>query len=42
MDPVGTGMVASLVRPGGNVTGLPVQTTELPGKRIELLRQLIS
>jgi putative ABC transport system substrate-binding protein len=41
VDPVGTGMVASLARPGGNVTGLSVQTTELPGKRIELLRQLI-
>jgi putative ABC transport system substrate-binding protein len=40
VDPVGTGMVASLSRPGGNVTGLSVQTTELPGKRIELLRQL--
>jgi putative tryptophan/tyrosine transport system substrate-binding protein len=40
VDPVGTGMVASLARPGGNVTGLSVQTTELPGKRIELLRQL--
>jgi putative ABC transport system substrate-binding protein len=41
VDPVGTGMVASLARPGGNVTGLSVQTTELPGKRIELLRQLL-
>jgi putative ABC transport system substrate-binding protein len=41
VDPIGTGMVASLARPGGNVTGLSVQTTELPGKRIELLRQLI-
>jgi putative ABC transport system substrate-binding protein len=40
VDPVGTGMVASLARPGGNVTGLSVQNTELPGKRIELLRQL--
>jgi putative ABC transport system substrate-binding protein len=34
-------MVASLARPGGNVTGLSVQNTELPGKRIELLRQLV-
>jgi putative ABC transport system substrate-binding protein len=41
VDPVGTGMVSSLARPGGNVTGLSVQTTELPGKRIELLRRLI-
>src|SRR5476649_1196861 len=40
VDPVGTGMVASLARPGGNVTGLSVQNTELPGKRIELLRRL--
>jgi len=40
VDPVGTGVVASLARPGGNVTGLSMQTTELPGKRIELLRQL--
>jgi putative ABC transport system substrate-binding protein len=41
VDPVGTGMVSSLARPGGNVTGLSIQTTELPGKRIELLRRLI-
>jgi putative ABC transport system substrate-binding protein len=41
VDRVGTGMVASLARPGGNATGLSVQNTELPGKRIELLRQLI-
>jgi putative tryptophan/tyrosine transport system substrate-binding protein len=41
VDPVGTGMVSSLARPGGNATGLSVQTTELPGKRIELLRRLI-
>jgi putative ABC transport system substrate-binding protein len=40
-DPVGSGMVASLARPGGNVTGLSLQSTELPGKRIELLRQVI-
>jgi putative ABC transport system substrate-binding protein len=40
VDPVGTGMVASLARPGGNVTGLTNQATELPSKRIELLRQL--
>jgi putative ABC transport system substrate-binding protein len=41
VDPVGTGMVASLARPGGNVTGLSIQTTELAGKRIELLRELL-
>jgi putative ABC transport system substrate-binding protein len=40
-DPVGSGMVASLARPGGNVTGLSLQSTDLPGKRIELLRQVI-
>ena len=32
-DPVGMGLVASLARPGGNVTGLSVQSTDLPGKR---------
>jgi putative ABC transport system substrate-binding protein len=41
VDPVGDGMVASLARPGGNVTGLSTQTAELAGKRIELLRQLL-
>jgi|SRR5215813_9631863 len=40
-DPVGSGMVASLARPGGQVTGLSLQSTDLPGKRIELLRQVI-
>jgi putative ABC transport system substrate-binding protein len=41
VDPVGTGMVASLARPGANVTGVSTQTTELPGKRIELLREIL-
>jgi putative tryptophan/tyrosine transport system substrate-binding protein len=41
-DPVGTGLVASLSRPGGNVTGLSLQATDLPGKRIELLREVVS
>jgi putative ABC transport system substrate-binding protein len=41
VDPVGDGMVASLSRPGGNVTGLSAQTAELAGKRIELLRQVL-
>ena len=40
-NPVGTGMVASLARPGGNVTGLSLQTTELAGKRLELLREIM-
>jgi ABC transporter substrate binding protein len=40
-DPVGTGLVASLARPGGNVTGLSVQSVELVGKRLELLREVI-
>jgi len=40
-DPVGTGLVASLARPGGNVTGLSVQATDLVGKRIEFLRELV-
>src|SRR5262247_3151137 len=36
-DLVGTGLVASLARPGGNVTGLSLQQTETTGKRLELL-----
>ena len=40
-DPVGSGAVANLVRPGGNVTGLSVQGAETGGKRLELLRELI-
>ena len=40
-DPVGTGFVASLGRPGGNVTGLSNITTELGGKRLELLREAV-
>jgi putative tryptophan/tyrosine transport system substrate-binding protein len=40
-DPVGSGYVASLARPGGNVTGLSGQSTDLIGKRVELLREIM-
>lgn len=40
-DPVGTGLVRSLARPGGNVTGSSVVVVETAGKRIELLRELV-
>ena len=41
VDPLGTGLVASLARPGGNVTGLSMQATDLAGKRLELLREVL-
>src|SRR3974390_35646 len=40
-DPLANGLVASLARPGGNVTGLSVQGDELAGKRIEILREVV-
>ena len=40
-DPVGFGLVASLARPGGNVTGLSIQTTDSAGKRLQLLREIV-
>ena len=39
-EPLGIGVVASLARPGGNVTGLSAFVTELAGKRVELLKEL--
>jgi len=40
-DPVGSGFVASLARPGGNITGLSALSPELSGKRLELLKEII-
>ena len=40
-DPVGTGLVSSLARPGGNVTGLTSMTPELEGKRLELIKEVV-
>jgi putative ABC transport system substrate-binding protein len=40
-DPVGTGIVASLARPGGNVTGLSSQSPDAAGKRLEILQEVV-
>jgi putative ABC transport system substrate-binding protein len=40
-DPVGSGIVASLGRPGGNITGLSLLDAELDGKRIEILKEAV-
>ena len=40
-DPVGSGFVASLARPGGNITGLSTLAPELSGKRLELLKEIV-
>jgi putative ABC transport system substrate-binding protein len=39
-DPLGSGLVANLARPGGNVTGMSLMTSDLGGKRLELLKEL--
>jgi putative tryptophan/tyrosine transport system substrate-binding protein len=40
-DPVGAGLVGSLARPGGNITGLSIMNPELIGKRVELLKEVL-
>jgi putative ABC transport system substrate-binding protein len=40
-DPVGSGLVTNLARPGGNLTGLSAQNVDLTGKRFELLREIV-
>jgi putative ABC transport system substrate-binding protein len=40
-DPIGSGLVASLSRPGGNVTGFSIQAPDLAGKRLEVLREIL-
>ena len=40
-DPVGAGLVASLARPGGNVTGMSNQSTDLAGKHLQMLREVV-
>jgi putative ABC transport system substrate-binding protein len=40
-DPIGQGLVASLARPGGNFTGMSMQSTDLTGKRVQMLREIV-
>ena len=40
-DPIGSGFVVSLARPGGNITGLSAMSTDLIGKRLELLKEIV-
>jgi putative tryptophan/tyrosine transport system substrate-binding protein len=40
-DPIGTGFVASLARPGGNITGLSTLAPEISGKQLELLKEIV-
>ena len=40
-DPIGSGFVTNLARPGGNVTGITLQSTELAAKRLEMMRELV-
>jgi ABC-type uncharacterized transport system substrate-binding protein len=40
-DPIGSGLITSLARPGGNITGLSIQASELAGKRLELLHEIV-
>jgi putative tryptophan/tyrosine transport system substrate-binding protein len=41
IDPLGTGLVQSLSRPGGNITGLSLQQIESSGRRLEVLRDVV-
>lgn len=40
-DPLGSGLVSSLARPGGNVTGMSMQSMDLAGKHLQLVRELV-
>ena len=41
-DPVGSGLVSSLARPGGNITGLSLQQSDIAGKKLEFLREVVT